>query len=176
MKHHETLEHSPFRYRRSMQRHLRSARRYRRSRGVSGDCGVGITPQMCNRVTNHGDMDTFSKPMETLPKELYSDYFKKWNLFTHLPDRKKYSLLKDKYLREDSIIRYFHSKSLNMRSEWRNIKECNKYQCAILNIRGHGGQLMMNPFKYIRKIRTALSHIQKWIRPCFVPIPTNDHS
>ena len=34
-------------------------------RGVSGDigdCGVGITPQMCNRVTNHGDMSTFSKP------------------------------------------------------------------------------------------------------------------
>ena len=41
----------------------RSYRRYRR--GVSGDmgaCGVGITPQMCNRVTNHGDMSTFSKP------------------------------------------------------------------------------------------------------------------
>ena len=43
----------------------RSYRRYRR--GVSGDigdCGVGITPQMCNRVTNHGDMSTFSKPGE----------------------------------------------------------------------------------------------------------------
>ena len=41
----------------------RSYRRYRR--GVSGgigDCGVSITPQMCNRVTNHGDMSTFSKP------------------------------------------------------------------------------------------------------------------
>ena len=41
----------------------RSYRRYRR--GVSGDigdCGVGITPQMCNRVTNHGDISTFSKP------------------------------------------------------------------------------------------------------------------
>ena len=41
----------------------RSHRQYRR--GVSadiGDCGVGITPQMCNRVTNHGDMSTFSKP------------------------------------------------------------------------------------------------------------------
>ena len=36
------------------------ARSYRR--GVSADCGVGITPQMCNRVTNHGDMSTFSKP------------------------------------------------------------------------------------------------------------------
>ena len=37
----------------------------RRSRGVScniGDCGVGVTPQMCNGVTNHGDMSTFSKP------------------------------------------------------------------------------------------------------------------
>ena len=31
--------------------------------GVSGDCGVGITPQMCNRVTYHGDMSTFSKPV-----------------------------------------------------------------------------------------------------------------
>ena len=39
------------------------ARSYRRYRcGVSGDCGVGITPQMGNRVTNHGDMSTFSKP------------------------------------------------------------------------------------------------------------------
>ena len=27
-----------------------------------GDFGVCITPQMCNRVTNHGDMGTFSKP------------------------------------------------------------------------------------------------------------------
>ena len=34
-------------------------------RGVSGnisDCGVGITLQMCNRVTNHPDISTFSKP------------------------------------------------------------------------------------------------------------------
>ena len=29
--------------------------------GDISDCGVGITPQMCNRVTNHGDMGTFSK-------------------------------------------------------------------------------------------------------------------
>ena len=45
------------------------ARSYRRYRcGVSGDigdCGVGITPQMCNRVTNHGDMSTFSKPVHS---------------------------------------------------------------------------------------------------------------
>ena len=41
----------------------RSYRRYRRGvSGYIGDCGVGITPQMCNRVTNHGDMSTFSKP------------------------------------------------------------------------------------------------------------------
>ena len=50
------------RRRRSMRRRRRSARRRRRSRGVIGDCGVGITPQMCNRVTNLGDMSTFSKP------------------------------------------------------------------------------------------------------------------
>ena len=30
--------------------------------GDVGDCGVGVTPQMCNRDTNHGDMGTFSKP------------------------------------------------------------------------------------------------------------------
>ena len=64
--------HSMRRYRRSMRRrrrsmlrHWRSARWRRRSRGVTsdiGDCGDGITPQMCNRVTNHGDMSTFSKP------------------------------------------------------------------------------------------------------------------
>ena len=41
----------------------KSYRRYRRGvYGNIGDCGVGITPQMCNRVTNHGDMCTFSKP------------------------------------------------------------------------------------------------------------------
>ena len=57
--------HSMRRRRRSMRRRRRSARRGLRSRGVSGDigdCGVGITPQVCNRVTNHGDMSTFSKP------------------------------------------------------------------------------------------------------------------
>ena len=43
------------------------ARSYQRYwRGVTGDCGVGITPQMCNRVTNHGDMSTFSKPVSSL--------------------------------------------------------------------------------------------------------------
>ena len=45
---------------------LAFARSYRQyQRGVSSnisDCGVGITPQMCNRVTNRGDMSTFSKP------------------------------------------------------------------------------------------------------------------
>ena len=46
----------------------RSYWQYRR--GVSGDigdCGVGKTPQMCNRVTNHGDMSTFSKPDSDVP-------------------------------------------------------------------------------------------------------------
>ena len=62
--------HSMRRYRRLMWRRQRS-RSYRRYRhGVSGDigdCGVGITPQMCNRVTNHGDMSTFSKPVHRVP-------------------------------------------------------------------------------------------------------------
>ena len=47
------------------------ARSYRRYRsgvyGNIGDCGVGITPQMSNRVTNHGDMSTFSKPVLNHP-------------------------------------------------------------------------------------------------------------
>ena len=37
-----------------------SYRRYQHI--VFGDCSVGVTPQMCNRVTNHGDMGTFSRP------------------------------------------------------------------------------------------------------------------
>ena len=42
----------------------RSYRWYRRRVfGDIGDCDVGITPQMCNRVTNHGYMGTFSKPV-----------------------------------------------------------------------------------------------------------------
>ena len=42
----------------------RSYQRYRRGVfGDIGDCGVGVTPQMCNRVTNHGDVGTFSKPV-----------------------------------------------------------------------------------------------------------------
>ena len=56
-----------------------------------------------------------------------------------------YSLLRDKYFREDSRICYLYRKFLNMRSEWGNSKECNKYLQAILNIHGRGGQLMMNP-------------------------------
>ena len=35
-----------------------------RARGISSDCGVGITPQMCNRVTDHGDMGIFSRPVD----------------------------------------------------------------------------------------------------------------
>ena len=46
----------------------RSYRRYRRRvSGDIGDCGVGMTPQMSNRVTNHGDMSTFSKPASCKP-------------------------------------------------------------------------------------------------------------
>ena len=49
----------------AMWRRRCSAWRCWRSHGVTadiGNCRVGITPQMCNRVTNHGDMSTFSKP------------------------------------------------------------------------------------------------------------------
>ena len=49
----------------SMRWYRRLMLRHRRSCGVSGDCGVGITSQMCNRVTNHGDMSTFSKPVSS---------------------------------------------------------------------------------------------------------------
>ena len=40
-----------------------------------GDCGVGITPQMCNRVTNHEDMGTFSKPDCSVIADLCSDWW-----------------------------------------------------------------------------------------------------
>ena len=79
VKHHETLKtlwnimkHSSFDATISSLDAETSARWRRRSCGVTGDigavsgniddCGVGVTPQMCNRVTNHGDMSTFSKP------------------------------------------------------------------------------------------------------------------
>ena len=54
--------------RHSMRRYRLSMRRHRRSLGVFsdiGDCGVGITLQMCNRDTNHGDTSTFSKQGRT---------------------------------------------------------------------------------------------------------------
>ena len=39
-----------------------------------------------------------------------------------------------------------------MRSEWRNIKDCNKYPLAILNIHGRSGQLMMNPLNTFKTL------------------------
>ena len=63
-KHHKTLLNIVNRRNsaRSTSAIARSYRRYRRGvYGDIGDCGVGTTPQMCNRVTNHGDMSTFSK-------------------------------------------------------------------------------------------------------------------
>ena len=64
-----TLKHSPYAIRcydigaQCGDISARRSQRHRRSLGVSGDCGVGVTSQMCNRVTNHGDMGTFSKPV-----------------------------------------------------------------------------------------------------------------
>ena len=72
MKYHETIEHSSFDATISaldaetsvlgvaMSAIAQSFRQY--PCGVRGDCGVGVTPQMCNRVANHGDMGTFSRP------------------------------------------------------------------------------------------------------------------
>ena len=59
---HESLEHSPFDATIMALGKETSALSAVTSRGVSGnigDCRVGITPQMCNRVTNHGNMGTF---------------------------------------------------------------------------------------------------------------------
>ena len=55
------------------------------------------------------------------------------------PDRKKCPLLKNIFAKTAVFIICI-PKSLNMRSEWGNIKECNEYSGAILNIRGHGSQ------------------------------------
>ena len=43
--------------------------------GVSGNCGVGINPQMFNRVTNHGDMGTFSKPIHSLITSMFANIY-----------------------------------------------------------------------------------------------------
>ena len=74
---HSNSRHSMRRNRRSMWSRQRSMRRRRRSMETSaldgdvgarrGDvaaprCVTELTPQMCNRVTNHGDTSTFSKP------------------------------------------------------------------------------------------------------------------
>ena len=64
-----------------------------------------------------------------------------------IPGRKKHSLLRDKYFHEYSRILYLCWKSLNMSSEWENIKECNKCPRTILNIRS--GQLMVNPLIHL---------------------------
>ena len=48
-----------------------------RSFGNIGFCGVGITPQMCNRVTNHGDRSTFSKPES---KQVLTQIIISWEL------------------------------------------------------------------------------------------------
>ena len=58
---HSNTHHLMRRYQRSMRSGRRSMRRCQLLCGVFGDCGVGVTPQMCNRVTNHGDMGTFSR-------------------------------------------------------------------------------------------------------------------
>ena len=73
---HSNTHHSMRQYRRSrrrrrsMRRHRPLARRSRRVFCDIGNCGVGITTQMCNRVTNHGDMGIFSRP-DWAPLEFY---------------------------------------------------------------------------------------------------------
>ena len=49
--------------------------------GDIGDCSVGITPQMCNRVTNHGDIGTFFRPMMV-------DHHSKWLSAVPIKDKK----------------------------------------------------------------------------------------
>ena len=77
--------HSIQQYRRSMQTRRLSAQRYPRSCGVFGniaDCSVGVTPQMCNRVTNFGDMCTFSRPVSKTPIVTYAT---EWPPITIMP-------------------------------------------------------------------------------------------
>ena len=64
----------------------RSYRRYRRGvPGDIGDCGVGITAQMCNRVTNHGDMSTFSKPEPCSEVRPFLGLSKFWGTLSYFP-------------------------------------------------------------------------------------------
>ena len=47
-----------------------SSRQYgRRVSSNISDCKIGITLQMCNTVTNHGDMGTFSKLVHRVHKK-----------------------------------------------------------------------------------------------------------
>ena len=63
---------------------------YRRYwRGISGDigdCGVGITLRMCNIVTNHIDMSTFSKPGIGQLSVFNSSLNPYWILYSDLTD------------------------------------------------------------------------------------------
>ena len=58
------------------------AQSYRRYwREVSGDivdCGVGITTQMCNRVTNHGDTSTFPNLRLILKRKIHTQPKQSW--------------------------------------------------------------------------------------------------
>ena len=72
----------------------RSFRLYRG--GVSSNGGVGITPQMCNRVTSHADMDTFSKPgvvHRIMFAELSCSYFQPCIVYCWFKIPKKYKSL-----------------------------------------------------------------------------------
>ena len=121
----------------------------------TGNCGVGITTQMC-RLT-----------------ELL--ILKTW---VFLPDlsRKEEILTSERNISAKTAEFVIDIGNLWICAEWRNIKACNKYPCAILNIQERGGQLLMNPYKYIRNIITALSNFQKRIYHCFVPIQKHDPS
>ena len=107
---------------------------------------INLNSQMYYLIANHCKLNCFSHVQGLLINKLQIQYTIgscKLNSFScaQTPGRKKYSLLRDKYFQEDSRNSYFHSKYLNMRSEWENIKECDKYPHAILNICRRGSQL-----------------------------------
>ena len=116
-----------------------SFRRYRR--GVSGDCRVGITLQMCNRVTNHGDMSTLSKPALAIEDFTFT-LLSVWGegLLSYCQIGKRTHFWKINIFAKTAVFVIWVPKSLNIYSEWGNINGCNKYPRAFLNVRGRGGQ------------------------------------
>ena len=80
--------------------------------GVFGDCGVGVSPQMCNRVTTHGDMGTFFRNVHVyLESRIFITFFNISSFTAHIQrfwnaNNEYCSLCENIYLSEVSTFSY----------------------------------------------------------------------